>query len=97
MSDGPSRKPRESEPLRLDGKHGRRGATGQRHLRSVADEARRLGISPGWLYSEVRAGRFPCLRLGARVLLDPAEVDRFLDLRRVSVEEALGRADEDGL
>ena len=57
----------------------------------------RLGVSNGWLYTEIREGRFPHLKLGTRVLLDPAEVDRFIDLRRLTVEEAIHNADEDGV
>ncbi len=66
-----------------------------RELRSVCVEAKRLGVSRGWLYGEVRAGRFPHVRLGNRVLLDPAEVDAFLAQRCVSVEQALERAEGD--
>ncbi len=64
-----------------------------RQLRSVVSEAKRLGVSKGWLYGEVRAGRFPHVRLGNRVLLDPAEVDAFLAERCVSVKQALERAE----
>jgi hypothetical protein len=35
------------------------------------------------------------VRLGGRVLLDPAEVDAFLAARAVGVEEALRQAEED--
>ncbi len=77
----------------------RRGERSQpkapRQLRSVRLEAKRLGVSPSWLYSEVRALRFPHVRLGNRVLLDPAEVDAFLAQSRVSVEQALERAEGD--
>ncbi len=66
-----------------------------RQLRSVRLEAKRLGVSPSWLYSEVRALRFPHVRLGNRVLLDPVEVDAFLAQSCVSVERALERAEED--
>ena len=66
-----------------------------RQLRSVASEAKRLGVSPSWLYSEVRALRFPHVRLGNRVLLDPSEVDNFLAQRSVSVEQALERTEGD--
>ena len=65
-----------------------------RQLRSVRLEAKRLGVSPSWLYSEVRALRFPHVRLGNRVLLDPAEVDAFLAQRCVSVEQALEHVEE---
>ena len=66
-----------------------------RELRSIAEEGARLGVSKGWLYQEVRAGRFPHVRLGSRILLDVADVDQFLRLREVTVEEAMRRAEED--
>ena len=69
-------------------------AKASRQLRSVASEAKRLGVSKGWLYGEVRAGRFPHVRLGTRVLLNPADVDRFLALRGLSVEDALDHTEE---
>ena len=75
----------------------RRAPDPPRHLHGVAQEARRLGISKGWLYGEIREGRFPHRKLGSRVLIDPAESDEFLDRRAVRVEDALGRAEEDGL
>ena len=62
-----------------------------RHLRSVAAEAERIGVSSSWLYGEIRVGRFPHIRLGNRVLLDPNEVDHFLALRTLSVEDAIER------
>ena len=66
-------------------------------LRTVAQEANRLGVSRSYLYMEIRESRFPHVRLGSRVLLDPAQVDRFLALRAVSLEDALARREEDGL
>ena len=66
-----------------------------RELRSVTSEAKRLKVSPSWLYQEIRAHRFPHVRLGNRVLLDPADVDAFLAQRCVSVEQAVERAEED--
>ena len=68
---------------------------GHTELHSVAQEAERLHVSKGWLYTEIRAGRFPHLRLGVRVLLDPAEVDVFLAARAIGVEEALRQIAED--
>ena len=70
-------------------------AKAPRELRSVALEAKRLGVSASWLYQEVRMNRFPHVRLGNRVLLDPAEVDDFLARRCVSVEQAVERVEED--
>ena len=72
-------------------------ANSHRELRTVAQEADRLAISRGWLYGEIRAGRFPHIRLGHRVVLDPAETDDFLARRAVAVEDALARAEEDGM
>ena len=66
-----------------------------RQLRSVASEAKRLGVSPSWIFQEVRADRFPHIRLGGRILLDPIDVDDFLAHRRLSVEQALERAEGD--
>ena len=66
-----------------------------RELRSVTSEAKRLKVSPSWLYQEIRAHRFPHVRLGNRVLLDPADVDAFLAQRCVNVEQALERVEED--
>jgi excisionase family DNA binding protein len=70
-------------------------ANGRKELRGVAQEAARIGVSKAWLYTEIREGRFPHVRLGGRVLLDPAEVDAFLAARAVGVEEALRQAEED--
>lgn len=72
-------------------------ARGRRQFHSVAAEAARLGVSKTWLYAEVRAGRFPHVKLGSRVLLDPAETDDFLGRRAVAVEDALAQAEEDGV
>ncbi len=73
----------------------KRPAASLRRLRGVVEEAERLGVSRGWLYGEIRAGRFPHKRLGGRVLLDPAETDEFLERQAVGVEDALARATED--
>ena len=72
-------------------------AESHRKLHSVSQEAERLGVSKGFLYTEIREGRFPHVKLGDRVLLDPKEVDQFIDRCRVTVEDALHQAEEDGL
>ncbi len=82
---------------RSDTKDVSSGAKGERKLHSVSQEAERLGVSKGWLYTETREGRFPHVKLGGRVLLDPAKVDEFLAARSVGVEEALHQAEEDGV
>lgn len=76
----------------------RRGATEPRPRReyhSVAQEAERLGVSPSWIYTECRADRFPCFHMNGRILLDPDEVDRYCELRHVTVEDALRQAEDD--
>ena len=70
---------------------------GRKELHSVAEEARRLHVSKGWLYGEIRASRFPHVKLGSRVLLDPEQVDAFLTQQEVGVEEARRQAEEDSL
>ena len=72
------------------------GSTDLRRLHGVAAEAERLGVSKGWLYGEVREGRFPHIKLGTRVLIDPEQTDRFLAARTLGVEEALAQALDDG-
>ena len=71
--------------------------TSARHksLHSVAQEAARLGNSKTFIYNEIRDDRFPHIKLGSRVLLDPTQVDAFLAARAVGVEEALRQAEED--
>ena len=69
-------------------------AVSPRRFHSVEDEAARLGVSKAWLYGEVRAGRFPHRKAGGRILIDPSEVDEFLELSGVSVEEAIQRAED---
>ena len=64
-----------------------------RRFHSVEDEAARLKVSRSWLYGEVRAGRLPHRRAGGRILIDPSEVDEFLELSGVSVAEAIQRAE----
>ncbi len=65
-----------------------------RRFHSVEDEAARLGVSKSWVYGEIREGRFPHRRARGRVLIDPAEVDEFLELTGVSAREATERAED---
>ena len=71
--------------------------SGLRRYHSVAQDAKRLGVSTGWLYTEIRGGRFPHTKLGERVLLNPEETDVFLAERAVTIESALARAVQDGI
>ncbi len=65
-----------------------------RRFHSVEDEAARLGVSKRWVYGEIRAGRFPHRRARGRVLIDPAEVDEFLELTGISARQATERAED---
>jgi excisionase family DNA binding protein len=52
-------------------------------LLSVAEASARLGVSPLTTRSWIRQRRLPCVRLGRRVLLDPRDIERFIDDNRV--------------
>jgi excisionase family DNA binding protein len=60
-------------------------------LLSVDEAAARLGVSKytlrGWLFQR----RLPFAKLGRRVLLDPADVQRFLEENRVEAVSFNGR------
>ena len=46
---------------------------------SVREVAELLGISRGAAYQAVRMGRIPSVRIGRRLLIPKAAIDRFLD------------------
>jgi excisionase family DNA binding protein len=60
-----------------------------RPLMGIAEGAMRLGISKFTLRSWIRQGIIPHIRLGRRVLLDPRDLDRFIQASRV--EARVGR------
>ena len=64
-----------------------------RRFHGVVDEAARLGVSRSWLYTEIKAGRFPHCRMGTRLLIDPTEVDAFLEQSSVTASEAVERVE----
>jgi excisionase family DNA binding protein len=53
-------------------------------LLSIEEGAVKLGISPLTMRAWIRQRRLPCVRLGRRVLLDPEDVQRFIDANRVT-------------
>ena len=54
--------------------------------REVAD---RLGVSRSFIYEEIARGHLPHVRLGVRrIVIELAELDRFLALRRYTAEQA---------
>lgn len=53
-------------------------------LLSVAEGAKRIGMSASWLYKAVEEGRLPVVRMGSRVRLSPADLDAFVADRRLA-------------
>jgi excisionase family DNA binding protein len=50
---------------------------------SVEETAKAIGVSPHTVRAWLRQRRIPYLKLGRRVLMDQADVQRFLDANRV--------------
>ncbi len=49
----------------------------------IKDAARMLGLAVSTLYGWVRDRRIPCVRLGDRLLFDPADLQAFVESQRV--------------
>jgi excisionase family DNA binding protein len=49
----------------------------------VERAAEELGVSPHTLRAWLRQRRLPYLKLGRRIILDPADVQRFMEANRV--------------
>jgi excisionase family DNA binding protein len=47
-------------------------------LLEAKDVAEMLGMTPDWVYAEVRAGRIPHLKLGRYVRFRPESIDAWL-------------------
>jgi excisionase family DNA binding protein len=60
-------------------------------LLSIEEGAVKLGISPLTMRAWIRQRRIPCVRLGRRVLLDPQDVENFIDANRVKAVSLDGR------
>ena len=50
-------------------------------LWTVAEVARFFTMSPQWVYKHAELGTLPCLRLGASLRFQPAEIRRYVDQR----------------
>lgn len=50
-------------------------------LLNVHALARKLGLSAAWLKAEAAASRIPCLKIGRRLLFNPAAVESVLAAR----------------
>ena len=46
---------------------------------SVAEAAKRLGVSATLLYRQCSEGKFPCIRIGVRVLISKAVLEEVLN------------------
>jgi len=57
---------------------------------SLEDAASRLSVSPSFLRLEIGRGKIRPVRLGRRVLISEAEIDRYLTDSTVSLVEAHG-------
>jgi excisionase family DNA binding protein len=63
----------------------------------VREVAEQLGCSQALVYREIQSGRMPHIRLTEkRVVVDQEELEKFLNLRRVSAEQAASKAARDG-
>jgi len=59
------------------------------------DEARMLlGLSRGLIYEAIRRGEIPSLRIGKRILIPRAALQRLLDGKRNPSRESAGLKDE---
>lgn len=48
-------------------------------LWTVADVAQFLSMSPQWVYKHAELGTLPCVRLGAALRFQPAEIRRYVE------------------
>ena len=54
--------------------------TDSKHLvYSVAEAGKRLGLSRGLMYEAIRTGQIPSVRIGRRILIPCAALDRLLE------------------
>ena len=54
--------------------------TDSKHLvYSVAEAGKRLGLSRGLMYEAIRTGQIPSIRIGRRILIPCAALDRLLE------------------
>jgi excisionase family DNA binding protein len=58
-----------------------------RKLINVKEAAGLLGVSPFTVRAWLREGRLAHIRLGRRVVLDPADLTRFVDAGRVPARD----------
>lgn len=61
-------------------------------LLRARDVAERLSISASAVYRLAEIGDLPCVRIGAAVRFDPADVDRYIERHRSGAVRTIGRA-----
>jgi excisionase family DNA binding protein len=65
--------------------------SGDRLALTVEEAARRLGMSRKALYNHLAAGRIPCKKLGRRVLIPVAAIERWLEEAGLPAGEGVAR------
>jgi excisionase family DNA binding protein len=50
-----------------------------RQTSTVREAARRLGVSPNHLYLQIKANKFPHIKIGERVVIPTVVLDRMLE------------------
>ena len=59
---------------------------------SPVEVANLLNVSKSFVYDEIKAGRLPHVRIGARrIVIESDQLDRYLELRRYTAEQAAER------
>ena len=51
---------------------------------SVAEAGERLGLSRGLMYEAIRTGQIPSIRIGRRILIPCAALDRLLEVNETN-------------
>ncbi|MCE9547390.1 MAG: helix-turn-helix domain-containing protein [Planctomycetia bacterium] len=51
---------------------------------NVTEAAEEVRVSASWLRREAKAGRFPCVRLGRRLLFRPEAIQQYLAERETA-------------
>jgi excisionase family DNA binding protein len=52
------------------------------NLLSIRKAAEVLGLSPWTIRKHIQRGTLPCVRIGGRVLIEPAELERLIERGR---------------
>lgn len=58
---------------------------------SVSEAARRLGVSKTLLYEEINAGRFPCQRIGGKIIVSIKLIEKMAESEETMPPRFLGK------